>query len=69
MERKLIQELAKRSTDEDSVIDWRWGAGKNGCWLHLDVGKIMGPVTCGEKLGRKDDGSVLFISKCRGLKL
>lgn len=44
MERKLIRELAKRSTDEDSVIDWRWAGGKNDCWLHLDVGKIMGPV-------------------------
>lgn len=66
MERKLIRELAKRSTDEDSVIG---GRGKNGCWLRLDVGKITGPVTCGEKLGRKDNGSVLFVSQCWCLKL
>lgn len=53
MERNLIQELAKKSTDEDSVIDWRWGAEgwvvKDGCWLCLDVGRIMGLVTCGRR--------------------
>lgn len=40
VERTLIRELAKRSTDEDSVIGGR--GGTNGCWLRLDVGKITG---------------------------
>jgi hypothetical protein len=58
MERKLIQEILKRSDDENPVTDWRSGGE---AWLLTLPGCSRERNLCKEKIGRKDDNSVLSV--------